>query len=53
LCRGDAGSSPRAGREPERERHGVREKRYALLRLAERQRMPERFDAALAQMLGR
>jgi hypothetical protein len=29
------------------------EERYVLLRLAERQRMPERFDAALAQLLGR
>jgi hypothetical protein len=28
------------------------EERYVLLRLAERQRMPERFDAALAQLLG-
>jgi hypothetical protein len=29
------------------------EARYVLLRFAERQRMPERFDAALAQLLGR
>jgi hypothetical protein len=29
------------------------EERYVLLRLAERQRMPERFDAALEQLLGR
>jgi hypothetical protein len=29
------------------------EERYVLLRLSERQRMPERFDAALAQLLGR
>jgi hypothetical protein len=27
--------------------------RYVLLRLSEHQRMPERFDAALAQLLGR
>ena len=29
------------------------EERYVLLRLAEHQRTPERFDAALAQLLGR
>jgi hypothetical protein len=29
------------------------EERYVLLRLAEHQRMPQRFDAALAQLLGR